>query len=134
MKKFLYLIHELCDGLYQAAVFLRKEAVSPLLLLQSLAVALPEKLHILTTVLRIHINGRTYIYIYCTRTHSYTVMQNFCFRVQKWRNLVGSSPQLSLQSCCLVVDFHLIVVPASLYEREFTSRLFFNHFNHQGNN
>lgn len=37
---------------------------------------------------------------------------------------VHASPQLPLQSCCLVVDFHLIMPPAVLYGREFTSRLF----------
>lgn len=74
-----YLIHEVGDGLYHAAVFLRQEAVSPLLLLQSLAVALPEELQILTAILRTHIIDGTYIYSTGTRSYS----AECCSRVQK---------------------------------------------------
>lgn len=54
LKAVVYLIHEVGDGLYQSTVFLSQETISPLLLLQSLFMALPEKLHILTPILRIH--------------------------------------------------------------------------------
>lgn len=126
MKSVEYLLHDAGDGPHQAAVFLRQEAVSPLLLLQSLAVALPEELHILAAILRIHMIDRSCIDTHFTSTHSCPAALHWCCRVQtereRERDLLVSSPQLSLQSGGLLVDFRLVVRPAALKRRRLTSR------------
>lgn len=58
------------------------------------------------------------IYMYYTRSFFLQGAER-----EKHTNLVGSSPQLSIQSYRLVVDFRLIVPPAALHDGEFTSRL-----------
>lgn len=46
-----YLVHEVCDGLDEAAVLLCQEPMAPLLLLQSLLVAPLEELQVLALIL-----------------------------------------------------------------------------------
>lgn len=49
-----HLTHEVDYGLHEATVFLSQEAISSFLFLQGLTVTLPEELHIVTDILRIH--------------------------------------------------------------------------------
>lgn len=75
-----------------------------------------EELYVLATILRMHIFDSIYV-LYKV------IFPPGCRKREKHTNLVGSSPQLSIQSYRLVVDFRLIVPPAALHDGEFTSRL-----------
>lgn len=67
-----------------------------------------------------------WLLIYAAQGHTYciyTMELSFppgCRRgaSAKHTNLVSSSPRLPLQSCCLLVDSHLVLFPAALYNRD----------------
>lgn len=107
------LVHDLGDRLDQAAVLLSHKAVPPLLLLQGLLVARPEELHVVTAA------------ILWTRRILSQKRRGEDSPPSSRYELVGAnlaSPQLPLPSGRLVVDLHLVALPALLRDRALTSR------------
>lgn len=103
-----YLVHEVCDGLDEATVLLCQEPMAPLLLLQSLLVAPLEELQVLALIL--------------------PTVGDLCYSGPTDRlqgdggtDRVVPSPQLPLQGRRLVVDLHLVELPAVLHGRDLVS-------------
>lgn len=99
-----YLTHEVGNRLYQDKVFLSQKAVSPLLLLQSLSMTLPEELNVLR-ILRMHILHRENINIgqgCFSYTGRWSFIQDAITQKHKpgWLLSTAASPEL-LSGCGL---------------------------------
>lgn len=99
-----YLTHEVGNGLYQDKVFLSQKAVSPLLLLQSLSMTLPEELNVLR-ILRMHILYRQNINIgqgHFSYTWCWSLIRGAITEKHKpgWLLSTAASPEL-LSGCGL---------------------------------
>lgn len=106
-----YLVHEVCDGLDEAAVLLCQEPMAPLLLLQSLLVAPLEELQVLALILPTVGDLR-----YPGPTDRLRDAER-----RGGTDRAVRSPQLPLQGRRLVVDLHLVELPAVLQGRDLVS-------------